>query len=274
MIPLRRNKRDVRHRRGDRPHQRVEPADRNAEHRRPIAALGARPDGDAVATAGEEPGDADHQQRRHDQRDQVVGVEDDVADRQLPIDRWRDALAREIATPPSRDEDADHDQQLGDAERRDRDHQSRRVAEAADQRELDHDARDDRHHQAGREAEQVRPTPEEDERGGERGRHRAELGLGEVDHPIGAIDQRHADSHHGVQPTERHPVEPQPEREPEEDELYGDDGGNGCARDKSSWVDVADPRASHATTVAVRPKRRRRLAKWDWTRRPPLHSYV
>ena len=103
----------------------------------------------------------------------------------------------------------------------------------------------------GRQPEQVRPTPEQDERCGERGRHRAELRLREVDHAIGAIDQRHSDGHHRVQPAERQPVQPQTERKTEEDQLRGDDRGDRRERDKAGGVDVADTRASHAATVAV-----------------------
>ena len=252
---------DERHCRGDRPHQRVQPAHRNAEHCRPITSLGAGPNRHAVAAAGEEPGDADHHQRCHDQGDEVVGVEDDLTEGQLPPDRWGDAFTRQVAAPPPRDQDADHDQQLGDAQRGHGDHQPGRVSEPADQGELDDHTSDDRQHQPGGQPEQVRPAPEDDERGSERGRHGTELGLREVDHPIGSVDQRHADRHDCVEAAERQPVQPQPQRQPEEDQLDTDDRGDGRERDDASGVDVADTGPSHATTVVADLDRWRRLAR-------------
>ena len=77
----------------------------------------------------------------------MVGVEDDLTDGELPPDGWSNAFARQVATPPPRDQDADDDQQLGDAECGHGDHQPGRVAEATDQRELDDHAGDDGHHQ-------------------------------------------------------------------------------------------------------------------------------
>ncbi len=92
-----------------------------------------------------------------------------------------------------------------------------------------------------------------DERGSERSRHGSELGLGEVDHPVGPIDQRHADRHHCVQPAQHQTVQPQAERETEEDQLDTDDRGDRTQGDGAIWVDVADTRSSHAATVAVSP---------------------
>jgi hypothetical protein len=65
--------------------------------------------------------------------------------------------------PHHADQDADHHEQLRDAQRCNCHHHSRRVAEPADQCELDHHARDDRQQEPGGEPQQVRPAPEDDE---------------------------------------------------------------------------------------------------------------
>ena len=250
---------DVRHCCGDGPHHGVQPANRDAEHRRAITALGAGSNGHAVAVAGQEPGNAGHHQQRATKAMRWLALRMTCPTVSFHPTGRRNALARQVAAPPPRDQDADDDQQLGDSERRHGDHQARRVAEAADEGELDNNAGHDRHDQTSAEPEEVRPTPEEDERRGECGRRRPELRLGEVDDSIGPIDQGHADGHHGVQPAEHQPVQPQTEWKTEEDELRADDRGDGGERDDAGRVDVLDTGPSHDATVAVRRGRRRRL---------------
>ena len=226
-------------------------ADGNAEHRRPIPTLGAGPNRQAIATACQEPGNTDHHQRRDDQGDEMVGVEDDLTDRQLPSDRWSNAFAGQVATPPARDQDADHDQQLGDAERGHGDHQPGRVAKATDQRELD---------DTPATMDITSPAASPRRYGHPQNRMNAaenavgtvpKLGLCKVDHSIGPIDQRHADSHHRVQPPSTRPCSHKPNGRPKKISWMARIAGDRGERDNAGRVDVADTRASHAPTVAV-----------------------
>ena len=104
---------------GDRPHERRQPGDRDAEHLRPLALLGSTTHGGPEPGLAEEQGDGDHRDRGHDQSDQVVGVEDERPDRQLPVERRGDALRGGALAPHARHEQGQHGEQLGDPDRGD-----------------------------------------------------------------------------------------------------------------------------------------------------------
>ena len=124
-----------------------------------FGALGARPHGKPDAAAGQEPGHRADRQRRDDDRDQVVRVQDERADRELPVERRRDPLARQVAAPPARHQQAEHDHQLRDAEGGDGEHQSGRVPEPTDDPHLDHHAEHDGEQQPGAQADAGTATP-------------------------------------------------------------------------------------------------------------------
>ena len=75
--------------------------------------------------------------------------------------------------------------------------------------------------QADAEAEQVGESGEEDQADGERGRYEPEIGLGEVDDPVGAVDERHAHRQQRRQEAEHDATHPRAHRHAEPDELNG-----------------------------------------------------
>ena len=77
--------------------------------------------------------------------------------------------------------------------------------------------------QTDAEPEPVRPAPEHDEADGEGDGRRAEVGLGEVDDTVGAVDERQADGQQRGQHPEHDAAQPEAERHAEEDELDGED---------------------------------------------------
>ena len=68
--------RDVREHARDHPDDRVEPLDRDAERRGPVAALGGAADRGAEARAAHEQAERDEADRHEDDRQEVGGVED------------------------------------------------------------------------------------------------------------------------------------------------------------------------------------------------------
>ena len=103
----------------------------------------------------------DEGDRRHDEGDDVVGVEDDGADADLHVEGGVEALAqqREVRAPQLRHQQPARGQQLGEPDRGDREQQAGRSEEAPDDRELDHRAQDERADEAGRERQSVGPSP-------------------------------------------------------------------------------------------------------------------
>ena len=94
-------------------------------------------------------------------------------------------------------------EQLGEPERRDREDEPRRPEEAADDQQLARRAERDRHGEPRAERDQPRKARGDDDHHRQRGRDVAEVGLGEVEDPVGAVHERHAHAHHrGEQPDE------------------------------------------------------------------------
>ena len=69
---------------------------------------------------------------------------------------------------------------------------------------------------------QVGEAGEEDQADGERGRDEPEVGLGEVDDPVGAVDERHAHRQQRGEEAEDDAADPRAHRHAEPDELDGD----------------------------------------------------
>ncbi len=132
--------------------------------------------------------------RRHDHGDHVVRVEDDRADRELHVERRREALSeeREVLAPSPGQQDRQPTEELGEPERRDRDHQAGRVEEPPDDEQLDDGAERERGDDADGHGEQVRPRPRRHEHDDQHDRQRAEVALREVDEAVRPVGQRHA----------------------------------------------------------------------------------
>ncbi len=76
------------------------------------------------------------------------------------------------------------------------------VEEATDDRQLDEGADDQGGDQPGPERHPVVPAPEGDQVHPERGRDATQVGLGEVDDPVGPVDQRQAEGGEGAEQTD------------------------------------------------------------------------
>ena len=135
----------------------------------------------------------------------------------------RDALGRGVAPPQAWRDDRQCDEQVGDADRGDGEHEARRPAEAADDGDLDDDTEQQREQQTADSPTQydhpqktIRPTEKATGRA-------AEVGLGEVDDPVGAVDEGEPDGEERGEHAEHDAAQPQPEGHPEEHELHRQD---------------------------------------------------
>ena len=122
-----------------------------------------------------------------------------------------------------RHEQREDHQQLGDADRGDGEHEARRLGEASDERQLDDRAECDGRNEADTEAEQVGEPGEHDQPDRQRCRDESEVGLGEVDHPVGAVHQRHAHREQRGEEAEDDAAYPGARRHSEEDQLHCDE---------------------------------------------------
>ena len=230
--------------RGDRPDQRLQPLDRHAEQRRTIGAVGAGADRDPDAAQPQEQREADERERRHDHRDEVVGVEDDGADRELEVERRGEPLAeqREVDAPEPRQQDRERGEQLRQAERRDRDQQPRRLEEAADDRELDDRPDRESGEDPDRHSDEVGPAPRGHQHHDQHDGDGPHVGLGEVDEAVRPVRQRHAERDQRGEEADQDPADEDAERDPEEDLLDDEDAERGQIRRRAVEVE-ARPRA-------------------------------
>ncbi len=156
------------------------------------------------------------------ERDEVVGRQDERPDRDLPVHRRGNSLrGGALVSPHPRHEQRERGEQLRDADRGHGENESRRLGESTHECQLDD--RSERHcrNETDTESEQVRQPREHDESDGERRRDESEIGLGEVDHPVGAVDERHADGEECDEQPEHDTADPGAGGHAEEDELHG-----------------------------------------------------
>ena len=140
--------RDEREEGGESPHDALQPAHRDAEQRRAVGVLGRAAQRDADRREPEE-------QRRA--RARMIGTTISVStslpknfvllrplpDREVQVDERR-VLHDVAAAEPVRQQQSERDEDLGDADRRDREDQPRRAEEPAQEQELDEHAEHDR----------------------------------------------------------------------------------------------------------------------------------
>ena len=213
---------------GHHPGHRLQAPDRDAEHGGPVAAVADGLHGEPDVATGEPERDGGQAGHRDDDRHQVVGVEDDGADvpGELPGEaRHRGGDGR--LAPDPRDEQAQDDEELGQADGGHGEDQPGRAPEAPHHQDLDGGREEERGHQAGGEPEEVVDAGEADEPDGEHGRCRAQVALGEVDHLVQAVGEAEADGHEGAEEAEHRALEPDPERHREQEELDGEDRPDG-----------------------------------------------
>ena len=122
------------------------------------------------------------------------------------------------------------DQQLGQPDGGHGQDEARRAPEAPHHHDLDRGRQEDGGHQAGGQPDEVVDAREGDQADGEHGRRRAEVALGEVDDLVQAVGEAEADRHEGAEEAEHGALEPDPERDREQDELHGEDRPDGDDR--------------------------------------------
>ena len=184
--------------------------------------------GEPDVAAGEPEGDGGQAGHRDDDRHQVVGVEDDRPDvpGEVPGEaRHRGGDGR--LAPDARDEQAHDDEELGQADGGHGEDEPGRTPEAPHHQDLDGGRQEERRHQAGGQPEEVVHAGEADEADGQDGGGRPEIALGEVDHLVQAVGETESDRHEGAEQAQHGALEPDPEREREEDQLHGEDRADG-----------------------------------------------
>ena len=161
----------------------------------------------------------------------MVGGEDDGADVPGEVPREGDRRAGDGGlAPDARDQEAEHDQQLGEPDGGHGQDEARRAPEAPHHHDLDRGREEDGGDQAGGQPDEVVDPRERDQADGEHGGRCAEIALGEIDDLVQAVGEPQPDSHEGAEETEHGALEPDPERDREENELQDEHCADGADR--------------------------------------------
>ena len=125
----------------------------------------------------------------------MVRVEDARPDLEVDVERCVDPLRLHPCAPPAGEEQRSDAEQLGDPDRRDGDDQPRRVEEPPDDEELDRNAEDCGRREPDPEPEIPAQPRLDDQHHRQHGREQTEFAGGEVEHPVGAVDEVHPERH-------------------------------------------------------------------------------
>ncbi len=155
-----------------------------------IGPLGARPYRDADVAESQPRSEGDESDGNRDHRDHVVAVEDRVPDLELHRERRVEPVGLEVLPERLREEEPGADQDLGEPDGGNREDQAGGAEESADDQRLDQDAEDDGGDEPRRERQEIIDTQRDDQQRPQRRRDLSEVALGEVDDPVGAVDQR------------------------------------------------------------------------------------
>ncbi len=129
-----------------------------------------------------------------------------------------------------RDQEAEHDQQLGEPDGGHGEDEAGRAAEAPHDHDLDRGREEDGGDQAGGQPDEVVDAREGDQADGEDGRRRAEIALGEVDDLVQTVGEPETDRHEGAEESEHGALKPDTERNGKQDQLDDQDGAHGDDR--------------------------------------------
>jgi hypothetical protein len=144
---------------GDRPDQRRQPGDGDPEHECPLATFRRTSDSGADPCRAEEDRNADHGDGGNDQRNEVVGRQDERSDGDLPVEGRGNALGScALVAPHPWHQQGQCGEQLGDADRGDGQDETRRLGEPSDEGQFDDRAERDRGGKTDTETEQIRQT--------------------------------------------------------------------------------------------------------------------
>ncbi len=171
--------------------------------------------------------------RHHDHGDDVVGAEHDARDGELGRERGLDAGGEDaLVGPEPGHEQGGGGQQLGQADGGHGEDQPGRPAEPADDDELHQGPDREGGDQADGHGHGVAPAPGRHQHQHEHRRDPAQVGLGEVEDAVGAVDQGHAQRDQGGEATDEHAPHEDAQRAP----------GRGPAG-RPGWPGAAAPRA-------------------------------
>ena len=152
-----------------------------------------------------------------DQHEHVVGVEHQRIDLEGEVERRVDALRPHLlaerrgrSSPPNASSWVSPSVATVRIE-------SRRAEEAADDQQLARGAERDRGGEPGAERDEPREPGGDDDHHRQRRRDVAEVGLGEVEDPVGAVHERHAHAHHRGEQADEHPAQGDARRDRERD---------------------------------------------------------
>ena len=152
------------------------------------------------------------------------------------------------------------------AQRHNREDQPGSPEEAADDDQLDERTAHDRYREADEEAEEVVEPGDGDKHHAQESGDVAEVGLAEVQNPIGSIDQRHADRDQRRQEPDRGPLQHEAEVGPEECVLKGQDGdrrADGQQKRTEAIVEcLGHQRALHTTATPCETTRYWRVSSF------------
>ena len=220
--------RHEREQRRDHPHHGLDPAYRHAEEGDAVGAVGGGPDGGAHGAALEEEAEGQDGDRDDEGDLQVGAVEDDPVDLDARVQEGRQLRSDQtgLVEGPG-EEDRHRREHLRQAQGRDGEEQAGRAGEPADDEELDGGAEDDRPEHAGARRQPKWPAGHGDEEVHEDDRRRAGVGVGEVDDAVGPVGEGHPDGDQGRRTADHEAVDPLPERQGEQHELYHHDGERG-----------------------------------------------
>ncbi len=184
----------------DDPHQCRQLGHRDAEEPGPVQVLGRGPHGDARIRAVEEPDESgDHQRYDGQDQDVIAGEDDGIKLEHLVVERRGEAAEGPgLAAEERRQQQLHPTEHLGQPDGGHREHEAGGMGEAPDDGEFDDASQDQPQRQAHAHGREIVPVLLEVELHAEEPGHRTERPVGEVDDPVGAVDQDQPDGQQAV----------------------------------------------------------------------------
>ena len=193
-------------------------------------ALGTGSESDPGPGPVEEETEQDNGHGYRDQRQEVAGTEHDRRDLEMEVEGFSEPGGEELDMEPAREQHGQPSQQLRQPERGHHQNQTGCLEESTDDDELDQRPQDNRTNQADQTSQHIRKPSTGHQQDDADHRQRAQIALGEVEHTIGAVDERHPEGHQGREASDDGTLHPLTGRNGIDDELAGDDDDRGQER--------------------------------------------